>query len=306
VRAFVTGGAGFIGSYLVEFLLARGDLVTVFSRRPPLPCTSFFCGDILDEEKLSRAVSSSKPDIVFHLAAQSLPESSWIDLQDCFRVNVGGTLNVINAVKNSAPKARIIFVSSSSVYAPSVGDTPMDEDYLKGPITPYGVSKLAAEQLALLVARKLSLSCVVARPFYWIGPRKKGDVTSDWCRRIVGIERDNHGEISVGNLEITLDFIDVRDGVRALVLIAERGDDLNSYNIGSGTPTSLTNLLKLLSELSTGTFNVTEESTLVRSFDHLVRVADISKIKALGWRPTRGLRETLEETLKYWRVVPER
>lgn len=304
MKAFVTGGTGFIGSYLVEFLLARGDSVAVFSRRPPRSSTSFFCGDILEEEKLSRAVSSSKPDVVFHLAAQSLPESSWIDPQGCFRVNVGGTLNVINAVKNSAPKARIIFVSSSSVYAPSFGDAPMDEDYQKGPITPYGVSKLAAEQLVLLVARKLSLGCVVARPFYWIGPRKTGDVTSDWCRRIVGIEQGNNGEISVGNLEVTLDFTDVRDGVRALVLVAEKGDDLNAYNIGSGTPTSLTNLLSLLSELSTGTFNFLQESRLVRSFDHAVRVADISKIKALGWHPTKDLRETLEDTLRYWRAVP--
>ena len=305
MKAFVTGASGFIGSHLVDYLFARGDTVTAFGRRPPTQPVMFIPGDILDVESLGKAIKSSVPDVVFHLAGQSLTGVSWIDPVGTFHANVDGTLNVLHAVKDNCPNATTVLASSSSIYAQPSDGRALREDYMLEPATPYGVSKVAADQLARLYAIKWNLRIIVARPFFWIGPRKYGDVTSDWCRRVVAIERGKSDEMIVGNLDIVRDFIDVRDGVEALIVIAERGESSNAYNIGSGVGTSLHDVLISLYEASQISFKWRIDQELIRSMDEPKRVADVSKISALEWLPHRNLKTALLDTLDFWRNTRE-
>ncbi len=302
MKAFVTGASGFIGSHLVDFLLARGDSVIAFDRRPPVQPVTFISGDMMDTESLCDAVKRTSPDVLFHLAAQSLTGDSWADPAGTFHANVNGTINVLEAVKEFAPKATVVFVSSSGVYAQPADARPLREDDAMGPSTPYGISKMAADQAARLFAVRWNLRVIVARPFFWIGPRKIGDVTSDWCRRVVAMERGQTGEMVVGNVDVVRDFIDVRDGVAAFVLLAERGESGLAYNIGSGVGTSLRDVLAALSEISRVPLKWRVAPALVRPVDEPVRVADVSRLRALGWTPQRDVRATLRETLDFWRA----
>jgi GDP-4-dehydro-6-deoxy-D-mannose reductase len=301
VKAFVTGASGFIGSHLVDYLLARGDTVTAFGRRPPMQPVTFIPGDILDVESLGKAIKSSVPDVVFHLAGQSLTGVSWIDPVGTFHANVDGTLNILHAIKDNCPNATTVLASSSSIYAQPSDGRPLCEDHMLEPATPYGVSKVAADQLARLFAVKWNLRIIVARPFFWIGPRKSGDVTSDWCRRVVALERGKSGEMIVGNLDIVRDFIDVRDGVEALAILAQRGESANAYNIGSGVGTSLHDVLTSLSEASQTPLKWRVDPALIRPVDEPKRIADVSKISVLGWLPRRIVKTALLDTLDFWR-----
>ena len=301
MKAFVTGASGFIGSHLVDFLFAHGDTVIAFGRQPPMQSATFILGDILDVKSVGEAIKSSEPDVIFHLAAQSLPGYSWIDPVGTFQANVDGTLNILRAVKDSGTNATIVLASSSSVYAqPSDGSTLREDDAMAA-TSPYGISKMAADQVARLFAVKWNLRVIVARPFFWIGPRKTGDVTSDWCRRVVAMERGMAGEMTVGNLDIVRDFIDVRDGVEALAILAQRGESANAYNIGSGTGTSLRDVLISLSEVSRVPLKWRVDPALVRPVDEPVRIADVVKIRALGWSPRRDVKAALHDTLDFWR-----
>jgi GDP-4-dehydro-6-deoxy-D-mannose reductase len=301
VNVFVTGASGFIGSHLVDLLLARGDAVTAYGRHPPMQSVTFAAGDILDAASLADAIARTAPDSIFHLAAQSLPGHSWSDPAGTFRANVDGTINLLEAVRNHAPRASVVFTSSSSVYAQPADGGPLREEDAMGPSSLYGVSKMAADQAARLFATRWNIRVVIARPFFWIGPRKTGDVTSDWCRRIVALERGTAREMAVGNLDIVRDFIDVRDGVEALALLAECGESAHAYNIGSGAGTPLRNVLLSLCELSRVPAVWRVDPALVRAVDEPVRVADVAKIRALGWLPRRDLKMVLRETLDFWR-----
>lgn len=308
--SLVTGGSGFIASHLVDHLLARGDEVVTVRRKPGAMAappsrgggaavTAYF-GDVLDTEFLNRVLAETQPGEIYHLAAQSLPNVSWERPWATHETNVAGTLNVFRAVADLKLDATIVLACSSSEYAQS--EQPIREDDPMSPSSPYGVSKLAADHLARLYAEKHGLRIVRARPFFWIGPRKTGDVTSDWARSIVAVERGAASELAVGNLDVVRDFIDVRDGVEALTLLARSGGAGGAYNISSGQGTPLEELLRALCALARTRVAVRVDPARVRPVDERVKVGDSSKLRALGWSPRRQLSETLRETLEYWRA----
>lgn len=291
----------------MDFLLDRGDRV-IAAGRSTAPLQKGVISrrlDILDGAAVISLLREFQPDEVYHLAAQSLPKVSWEDPKATFRANVDGTLNVLNALREAQNGARMVFASSSSIYAQHPEGYPIREDGPVLPSSPYGVSKLAAEQLVRLYALRDGLQAVIVRPFFLIGPRKTGDVCSDWARSIAEIERGNRTELRVGNLDVVRDFLAVEDGVRGLALAAEKGCSGEAYNISSGRGWSLREILELFAVSAACPVPVRVDSSLLRPVDERVKIGDNTRLTALGWTAPGEVGEAIRGILEHWRgIVP--
>lgn len=296
-----------MGSYLVEFLLEKGDSVCACGRKFGARFSNSnenltICeGDIQNSDYVRNVVLDYKPDVIFHLAAQSFPKLSWKNPALTFQVNTIGTVNLLETIIKLKFKPRIISLSSSGVYNYTSSSEPIKEEYHLDPSSPYGVSKLLQEQLGKLYIKRYEMDIISVRPFFIIGPRKTGDVCSHFARSIVNIERGHSLKINIGNLEIVRDFLDVRDSTEALYLIANKGITGEIYNICSGRGYSLRYVLDCFSKLSKNSVNEEFDVTRVRKIDEPVRVGDTTKLKLLGWYPLREIDESLVDILQFWR-----
>lgn len=290
MTSLVTGGSGFIGSWLVDHLRARGETVTVLTRQ---------AGDVLDRDGLARLLTETKPDKIFHLAAQSLPGPSWNEPAHTFHVNIEGTLNLLEAVRTVGLKPAIVVACSSSEYKAS--DKPIKETDPMQPSSPYAVSKLGVDHIARLYAARYGLKVIRARPFFLIGPRKTGDVCSDFARGIVAIEKGQAEKLSVGRLDMVRDFLDVRDGATAFDVLAEKGKAGEAYNICSGSGVRVSDLLVAFKRKSKIPVLEHVDSKLIRPLDEPVKIGDPRKLRLLAWSRRISVAESLDAILEYWR-----
>jgi len=306
MKYLVTGATGFIGSHLVDLLIKRGHKVCGLSKEVKLGYLkddnlSRIRSSILEPDELDKNIIEYEPDIVFHLAAQSSPGSSLASPAYTFSVNTIGTINLLESLKKLDKIPRVILASSSAVYGTSLSDKAINEEYSIGPSSAYGLSKYNMEQIAEMYIKQNNMDIVIARPFFLIGPRKVDDVCSAFARSIVAIELGLRSYIKIGNLEIVRDFLDVRDGIEALYLIANKGITGESYNICSGVGYSLRSVLDLFKKQSKHILNEKIDASIIRSIDELIRIGDPGKIKMLGWQPRREIKTTLAEVLQFWR-----
>ncbi len=290
MTSLVTGANGFIGSWMVDYLKSRGDEVVAANRGN--------C-DVTDAAQIRNLLAAHKPDEVYHFAAQSLPGRSWDNSAETCRVNITGTLNVLDAVRHECPAAAVVVACSSSEYAAS--NDPIPESGAMNPLSPYAVSKLAADHAARLYAERYGLRIIRARPFFLIGPRKTGDVSSDIARRIVAIEQGHQRALPVGRTDVVRDFLDVRDGVKAFAAIAEKGELGAAYNIASGQGTSICDLVSLFCSKARVPVSIQPDPSLMRPLDEAKKVGAIRAIVALGWRPEISLESSVEAILEFWR-----
>jgi GDP-4-dehydro-6-deoxy-D-mannose reductase len=307
MRCLVTGASGFIGSYLVEFLLQKGHSVCAsgqtFGPRSPslIGDVVISKGNIQDSDYLDTLLMKHVPEVIFHLAAQSSPGISLHESELTFKVNAIGTGNLLDAILRAKLNPKIMLASSSAVYASTTSSECINEDHPTDPSSPYGSSKLLSEKIAKSYIKKNELNIAIARPFFLIGPRKVEDVCSTFARSIVAIERGHRSHIEIGNLSIERDFLDVRDGIEALYLVATEGVTGECYNICSGEGYSLRYVLDVLKEYSEHTINEKSDPSKIRKIDELVRIGDPTRTKKLGWSPLRAIESTLAEMLLYWR-----
>ena len=163
------------------------------------------------------------------------------------------------------------------------------------------MSKAAQELLGQMYGRTHGLSVVRVRPFAVIGPRKRRDSLSDFARGIIRVEQGEVAHLSVGNLEAVRDFVDVRDAVRAITLLTERGEAGEVYNLCTGIPRSLREMVEQLIEISGRSIPMVVDPARLRRADDPVLVGDPARLTRLGWRPEIPLRETLADILAFWR-----
>jgi GDP-4-dehydro-6-deoxy-D-mannose reductase len=292
VRAFLTGGTGFVGTWLARHLEAMGDTVAILP--PGL--------DVAEAGALDGPLREAAPDVVFHLAALTHVGRSWEAPARTFRVNALGTLEVLEAARRLASRPRVVLVSSAEVYGRGSG-APLRETAPLQPVTPYAASKVAAEFLGLQAFLGGGLDVVVARPFNHVGPGQSPDfVVSALARRVALAELSGEPEIRVGNLAAARDFTDVRDVVRAYRLLAELADPGEVYNVCSGEAVAISTVLDELIALSAAKVIPVVDPALVRPVDVPVLRGDPGRIAArCGWRPEIDRSTTLAEVLEDWR-----
>jgi UDP-glucose 4-epimerase len=306
MQALVTGGAGFIGSHIVEGLLAGGHRVRVlddFSSGKRENLAGFqgdmevLEGDLRDPRAVERAVAGA--ELVFHLAAFVSVPQSMSDPQACFDVNVAGTVMLLEAARRAGVR-KVVLSSSTAVY----GDSdvfPVTEETPLQPLSPYALSKEVNERYAALYTRRLGLPVVALRYFNVYGPRQRPD--SDYAAAIpIFVRRTIAGEpITIfGDGKQSRDFVYVADVVRANLLAADSQAAGEAFNICTGRETSLMDLLEQLSEAASPRpevrFEAPRPGDIYRSFGSPEKAAG-----AFGFRAQVSLAQGLSETVKWMR-----
>jgi GDP-4-dehydro-6-deoxy-D-mannose reductase len=309
VRVVVTGAGGFIGWHTVNALLGRGDAVQAWSHVSPSadwgPAVEAVKVDMTDDRAIDGRLKQFMPGAVIHLAALSLPQRSWEDPVSTYQVNVIGSIHLLEAVRRLTPMPRLLVVGSSAEYAEPADGRLIAEDAPIEPNSPYASSKLAVDQLAQLFARRYRMDIVRFRPFSFVGPRKTGDVCSDFARRLVAIERGAQPVMRVGSLDVVRDLIDVRDGVNGIMHLMDKGRSGEMYNVCGGNSVSIGDILDGYRRLSTVPFEVKQDASLIRALEQKVKIGNSSKLRALGWKLEHDLADTLDAILNYWRQQPD-
>ena len=306
MKYLVTGASGFIGSHLVDLLIKKGHKVCGLGRNFRLDTAhddnlNLVESSILESSELDEIVADYEPDAVFHLAAQSSPGLSIVSPAATFQVNTIGTINLLESLKKLGKMPKIILASSSAIYSQSLTEKTIDEEYPINPSSAYGLSKYNMEQVAGLYKEENDMDIVIARPFFLIGPRKDEDVCSAFAKSIVEIEAGNKTTIEVGNLKIVRDFLDIRDGVEALLVISEQGLSGESYNISSGKGLAIRNILDIFKQDSKSRIIEIINPKRIRSIDAPYRIGNSAKLQSLGWEPKYKIEHSISDILKYWR-----
>jgi GDP-4-dehydro-6-deoxy-D-mannose reductase len=303
----ITGAAGFAGAHLLERLAGQGSLVGWCrpGGHPPRVGDSrvaWQAVDVTDRESVARAIAAAAPDRIFHLAGAASVETSWTNAVPHLRINVLGTHHVLDAVRRADRPCRVLVVTSAQVYGMS--DDPIAEDGRLLPQSPYGLTKLAQDRLALSAAMADRLDVMVARPFNHIGPGQgPGFAVSSFARQIARIERGlEPPTLRVGNLETRRDITDVRDVADAYARIMDGGQTGRAYNVCSGRAWRIRDLLEELLHLSAVPIAVEIDPERFRPIDVPVVQGDPTRIRTeLGWTPHVRVEQTLLDTLAEWR-----
>jgi GDP-4-dehydro-6-deoxy-D-mannose reductase len=315
-RVLITGITGFAGSHLADHVLADHAGVEVWgtcrwrSRRENIDHLEgkirLVDCDLADPTAIQKALEASRPDAIFHLAAQSFVPTSWSAPAETFHVNVVAQIHLFEAIRELGLDPVVQIACSSEEYGLVLPDeTPIRESNPLRPLSPYAVSKVAQDYLGYQYFKSYGLKAVRTRGFNHEGPRR-GEVfvMSNFARQIAAIESGfQEPVIRVGNLEAVRDFTDVRDMVRAYWLAAEKGEPGEVYNIASGKGITIRAMLDRLVALSRVTVKVETDPARLRPSDVQVLLGDASKFRAAtGWQPTIPLERTLADTLDYWRA----
>ena len=313
MRALITGITGFAGSYLAEYCLENNIEVWGIQRwrsrleniEAIIDDINLIEGDIRDAESVYTALERSKPDYIFHLAAQSFVPTSWNAPTETLTTNIIGQVNIFEAVRRLGLECPIQIACSSEEYGMVHPDeVPIKETNPLRPLSPYAVSKVAQDLMGYQYFQSYGIKAIRTRAFNHTGPRRGHVfVTSNFAKQIAEIEAGKKEPIiSVGNLDAKRDFTDVRDTVRAYWLAAEKGEPGEVYNIASNRTITIQALLDNLLALSDKKIDVRQDPDRMRPSDVEILWGDASKLeKATGWKPEIPFEKTLEDTLNWWR-----
>ena len=339
MRVLITGITGMAGSHLAEYLVQRGE-VEVFGiyrwrsrldnledlaaqgrlnvlegqsipdaatlQRYVRPGTvTLVEADLTDPSSVRRVVQTVRPDRIFHLAAQSFVPTSWHAPAQTFTVNVLGQINLFEAVREAGLDPIIHVAGSSEQYGKVYPhEVPIRESNPLRPLSPYAVSKVTQELLALQYHESYGLKTVVTRGFNHTGPRRGPVfVTSSFAKQIAEIEAGLRPPVVlVGDLGSRRDWTDVRDVVRAYWLVTEKGVPGEVYNVASGTTRTVGSLLDLLFAETPVQIEVRQDPARLRPSDVTLLHGDPTKLqRQTGWRPEIPFEQTMRDLLDYWR-----
>jgi GDP-4-dehydro-6-deoxy-D-mannose reductase len=291
MRVLITGASGFLGRRLVRRLAARGDTV-VGTTLGDTVATSHDIEtmelDVRDAAAVRHVIQQTDPELVVHLAGLTHVGSSWNRMAEYYQVNVEGTAHVVDAASNRC----LVFASSAEVYGQvPESDQPIVETVPVAPRSPYALTKAAAELMVRGVGGR------ILRLFNVVGPGQSNRFAlPSFAQQLKAISRGSaDGGLRVGNLEARRDFTHVEDAVEGFLLVADRGDDGGTYNLGSGKAYSIREALELLMEVAGISARVTVDPGRLRPVDVPLLQADAGRLRELGWSPQRDLRQALTE-----------
>jgi GDP-4-dehydro-6-deoxy-D-mannose reductase len=313
VRVLLTGIAGFAGSHLADYLLhtTQVEIHGVIHRhdrriqhlRGQL---QLHRGDLRNAVWIGELVQQVQPDYTLHLAAWSDVAGSWQQPWTTYELNIQCQLNLLEALRRWRPTCPTLVVTSNEVYGlVEATDLPIDEETPFRPNSPYGVSKVTQDMMALQYWNSHRLPTVRVRSFNHIGPGQSDDfVASAFARQIAEIEMGlRPPTVIVGNLDAQRDFTDVRDVVAAYWLAIQASEPGQVYNLGSGESHSVRWLLETLLAFSPAQVEIVTDPTRLRPSDVPVSVCDHRRlVAATGWQPQIPLRDSLRDLLERWRA----
>jgi len=311
LKALVTGVNGFAGSHLAEYLLSAGVEVCGILRPGHRIIDSLRHAVALYEAELTQApqvakvIKEVRPDLIFHLAAQSAVTRSWEDPAGTLNNNIIGQLNVLQAVIAAQIDPKILILGSKEEYGMLYPEElPVKEENPLRPTNPYGVSKIAQDMMGYQFFRSHGLGCVRVRPFNHLGTRQREEfVVPSFAKQVAEAEAGlREPIIHVGNIEVKRDLTDVRDMVKGYYLALLQGETGEVYNMGSEIATPLRWVLDFFLNHSRVALFVEQDPSRLRPGEITESVCDCSKFKAkTGWQPQIPLEETLADVLEYWR-----
>jgi GDPmannose 4,6-dehydratase len=322
-NVLITGITGMVGSHLADYLLKKTNwnIYGLCRWRSPLdnvehllPLANdknskikFINADLNDYSSLIKAVEVSKPNYIFHLAAQSYPLTSFVEANITLDTNIIGTYNLLNAVKQLKINPLIHVCSSSEVFGRVKKENlPIDENCSYHPASPYAISKVGTDLVGRYFYEAFKLKVLVTRMFTHTGPRR-GDVfaESSFAKQIAMIESKKiQPIIKVGNLNSLRTFADVRDAVHAYYLLLTKNPKPGEvYNIGGTYSCTIREMLNFLVSLSeVKKIKIIEDPTRLRPIDADLQIPNTKKfMNATGWRPKISFQKTMTDLLNYWR-----
>ena len=312
--AFITGIAGFAGSFLAEELLAAGFHVSgaVYRGESTRNIRSIksdlelFSLDILNDKKCQQLIGRIRPNEIFHLAAVASVAKSLEQERLTFRINIEGTINVLEAARSCKKLESLVYVSSPDAYGMfRPGNKTLTEEQPFDPISPYGISKAAAENACRYYWRRYGLPVVTARAFNHSGPRQSDSfVVPAIARQVAAIEAGRQQPVlKVGDLSARRDLSDVRDIVRGYRLAATRGHPGEVYQLCSGRAVAIQRIAEKLLAMSSRKIRLQVEKSRLRKTDiPVLRGSHRKAAQQLGYEVRYSLKDTLTDTLDYWRA----
>lgn len=289
-KTLVVGASGFVGGYLVRELESAGH--RIFQANFP----EF---NLLDRSLVESVLQKTAPDFVVNLAAISSVGESWKNPAMTVDVNVKGVLHLLDSIQKFSPEAKTLLIGSAEEYAPK--DSPLLETDPLEASNPYGITKIAQENFASLYRKKYGMKIVCTRSFNHtgVGQSPKFALPS-FVRQVAEIDaRGIPGKILVGNLEAVRDFSDVEDVVHVYRMLLESENEFSVYNVGSGIPHSMAELLRMIVGLSKVPVEIVQDPAKMRPVDIPYLCADNSRIRKF-WRGT-DIRTTVQKMFEFYR-----
>lgn len=308
MRAIITGVGGFVGPHLLRHLREATDweLIGLCRRSFAMAGIEIIHCDLLDRDDLFAQMHRVQPTHIFHLAAHSHVPSSHDDAAATIVNNLVGQLHLLDACRSLPAMPLVLVVGSAEEYGLARADEmPLREDQPFRPASPYAVSKVAQDLLGWQYYVSYGLPVVRVRPFNHTGPGQSDRfVVSAFARQIATIEAGlSDPVLRVGNLDTMRDFLDVRDVVAAYRIALTRGVPGSVYNVGRGEAISVRAVLETLLSMTDANIEVVSDSTRLRPSDLPVLVADTRALfEATGWSPAVSFRESVADTLNWWRA----
>ena len=309
----VTGAAGFVGRHLLHTLAAANPSEPIFAWRRPSSTpsntdrdslgTHWQEIDLLKDEVVRKTILELNPTRIYHCAGAASVHDSWNRTLSSLEGNILATNNLLRAVSSTGIECRILIPGSALVYRPS--NLAIDENMPVGPVSPYGLSKLGQEMLVQQYVED-GLQILLPRSFTHIGPGQAASyAASSFAQQIARIEiKKTPPVIKVGALDAKRDLTDVRDTVRAYMMLMDYGRPGRPYNVCSGRAYRIRDLLDDLIDLATVSVNVTVDESRLRPSDNPLLLGNPMRINnEMGWKPRIPLKQTLKDLLEHWRNV---
>ena len=322
-KVLITGITGMVGSHLADYLFEYTDweiyglcrwrssldnLDNLIKHINKKKRVTLLMGDLRDSNSINNIVEMSKPDYVFHLAAQSFPQTSFTSADDTYDTNIQGTERLLNALKKYSKKAIIHICSSSEVFGRVPKEKiPIDENCSFHPASPYAISKIGTDMIARFYAEAYDMMVMSTRMFTHTGPRR-GDIfaESSFAKQIAMIEQGLIKPIIyVGNLDSKRTIADVRDAVRAYHMLLTINPIAGEYyNIGGEKVTTIGELLNYLISLTSmkNQIKIEIDKSRLRPIDADLQIPNTTKFRNhTGWKPQIKFEKTMHDLLEYWR-----
>lgn len=305
----ITGITGMIGSHFATRMRSLGyDVYGIArssssSRMAAIQDPFIFRCDMTDKIALNEIIKNLSPDIVIHMAAQAFNGVSW-DMEDyTLYTNINSTLNLLQSCRKNCPKSKILLACSSAEYGDvKITDCPLKENRMLKPNTPYGVSKVVTELLGYQYFSNYDMNIYLPRLFIHVGTgHPPATAIQNFAMQLALISKNRiKPVIKVGNLNTARDFIDVRDGVDAMLILLKNGTPGDPVNICTGIAYKIADILEMLIEISGKKVEIVQDESLFRPSDEPLLLGDPSKIIKLGWKPQYTIRDTLLSVFQDW------